>query len=172
MAEDRGFLEKLLKPTEEEKEDVKQKLDKAFETQRGIEKYGYGEFLEKIVEDQKVREGKSPEEIIETKEETKEYLKGLSHAETSKLIQDADLKGTRKKEKILPEIKVGEEVIQAGTLPTKKVGFEEGELSEIGTAESVSNAILSGAIKIPQGFVTLGTLLYDAFNEANIPVSS
>ena len=49
MAEDRGFLEKLLKPTEEEKEDVKKKLEKAFETPRGIEKYGYGEFLEKIV---------------------------------------------------------------------------------------------------------------------------
>ena len=38
MAEDRGFLEKLLKPTEEEKEDVKKKLEKAFQTQRGIEK--------------------------------------------------------------------------------------------------------------------------------------
>jgi len=140
MAEDRGFLEKLLKPTEEEKEDVKKKLEQAFQTQRGIEKYGYGDFLEKIVEEQKVKEGKSSEEIIESKEETKEYIKGLSHAETAKLIQDADLRGTRKPEKILPEIKAGQEVIQAGTLPTKKIGFEEDELSEIGTAESVSNA--------------------------------
>ena len=103
MAEDRGFLEKLLKPTEEEKEDVKKKLEKAFETQRGIEKYGYGEFLEKIVEDQKVREGKSPEEIIETKDKTKEYVRGLSQSEAAELIQGADLKGTRKPEKILPE---------------------------------------------------------------------
>ena len=129
MAEDRGFLEKLLKPTEEEKEDVKKKLEKAFETQRGIEKYGYGEFLEKIVEDQKVREGKSPEEIIETKDKTKEYVRGLSQSEAAELIQSADLKGTRKPEKILPEIKVGEEVIQAGTLPTPNVGLEEDELS-------------------------------------------
>ena len=30
MAEDRGFLEKLLKPTKEEKEDVKKKLEQAF----------------------------------------------------------------------------------------------------------------------------------------------
>ena len=52
MADDRGFLEKLLKPTEEEKEDVKKKLEQAFQTQRGMEKYGYGEFLEKIVEEQ------------------------------------------------------------------------------------------------------------------------
>ena len=107
MAEDRGFLEKLLKPTEEEKEDVKKKLEKAFQTQRGIEKYGYGEFLEKIVEDQKIKEGKSPEEIIKSKEETKEYVRGLSQAETAKLVQDADLRGTRKLEKILPEIKAG-----------------------------------------------------------------
>jgi len=38
MADDRGFLEKLLNPTEEEKEDVKKKLEQAFQTQRGMEK--------------------------------------------------------------------------------------------------------------------------------------
>ena len=39
------------------------------------------------------------------------------------------------------------------------------------TGESVANAIVSGLIKIPQGFVNFGTLIYDAFQEEGIPVS-
>ena len=45
------------------------------------------------------------------------------------------------------------------------------EFNEISTGESVANAMVSGLIKIPQGFVNFGTLIYDAFQEEGIPVS-
>ena len=58
---ERKWYDYLLNPTEEEKLEVKEKLDQAFKVQRGIEKFGYGEFLEKIVEEKQLKEGKSPE---------------------------------------------------------------------------------------------------------------
>ena len=167
---ERKWYDYLLNPTEEEKLEVKEKLDQAFKVQRGIEKFGYAEFLEKVVEEKQLKEGKSPEEIIESKEQTRAYLKDLKNEDIRRLIQEAELDDTQPAKKAKPEIKVGDTVIQAGIKAPAKVGFEEDELSEIGIGESVGNAIVSGTIKIPLGFVNVTTLLYDAFQDADIPV--
>jgi hypothetical protein len=167
---ERKWYDYLLNPTEEEKLEVKEKLDQAFKVQRGIEKFGFDKFLEKVVEEKQLKEGKSPEEIVEAKEQTRAYLKDLKNEDIRRLIQESELDDTQPEKKSKPEIKVGDKVIQAGVNAPAKVGFEEDELSEIGIGESVGNAIVSGTIKIPLGFVNLSTLLYDAFQDADIPV--
>ena len=80
---ERKWYDYLLNPTEEEKLEIKEKLDQAFKVHRGIEKFGYGEFLEKVVEEKQLKEGKSPEEIVEAKEQTRTYLKDLKNEEIS-----------------------------------------------------------------------------------------
>ena len=76
---ERKWYDYLLDPTEEEKLEIKEKLDQAFKVQRGIEKFGYDKFLEKVVEEKQLKEGKSPEEIVEAKEQTRTYLKDLKN---------------------------------------------------------------------------------------------
>ena len=129
---ERKWYDYLLNPTEEEKLEIKEKLDQAFKVQRGIEKFGYGEFLEKVVEEKQLKEGKSPEEIVEAKEQTRTYLKDLKNEDIRRLIQESELDDTEPAKKAKPTIKVGDEVIQAGIKAPAKVGFEEDELSEIG----------------------------------------
>ena len=103
---ERKLYDYLLNPTEEEKLEVKEKLDQAFKVQRGIEKFGYGEFLEKVVEEKQLKEGKSPEEIVEAKEQTRAYLKDLKNEDIRRLIQESELDDTQPAKKSKPEIKV------------------------------------------------------------------
>jgi hypothetical protein len=44
----------------------------------------------------------------------------------------------------------------------KKVGLGDKEDYEVGLGESLTGAVVSGAIKIPKGIINFGTLIYDA----------
>ena len=68
-----------------------------------------------------------------------------------KLLKQKLKEATEKLEE--PEVKYAE---------PKKVGLGDKDDYEVGLGESMSSAVISGAIKIPKGIINFGTLLYDA----------
>ena len=88
--------------------------------------------------------------------------------------------GIGKKDKTLEETEVKTKDIEKPFVFDEEVDGTGGEIktqskgipfeSEVGVTESIGGALVSGAIKIPKGFMNIGAWTMDVFGDENIPV--
>ena len=62
-------------------------------------------------------------------------------------------------------------ILDGTTGPIKSKSTTDPFAGEVGQIESITNGIISGAIKIPYGFMNLGAMLVDLGRKENIPVN-
>ena len=97
--------------------------------------------------------------------ESKTLFGKLGIGKKSKTLEQEEVK-TKDYEK--PFVFDDEEEGTGGKIKTQSKGipFE----SEVGITESIGSALVSGAIKIPKGFMNIGAWTMDVFGDENIPV--
>ena len=163
MAEERNFFQKLLNPTEEEKRKIIEGIEEGRKYSRILDKEGFKGLITRIAEQEALDQGQTEEEVLENKNKVAQFLKTNDSVinkfiPTGKVAEIENNKGffgsaQADEPEEIPEIKKDK----------RSVGIKADEFNEISTGESVANAMVSGLIKIPQGFVnfvTTGTAVF------------
>jgi hypothetical protein len=171
MAEERSFLQKLLNPTEEEKRKIIEGIEEGRKYSRILDKEGFKGLVTRIAEQEALDQGQTEEEVLQNREKVEQFLK-TNDSVINKFIPTGKVAEIESNKNLFGSAQAAEpEEIPEIKKEKRSVGIQANEFNEISTGESVANAVVSGLIKIPQGFVNFGTLIYDAFQEEGIPVS-
>ncbi len=134
-------------------------VDKALREVNFVEKEGMAAW-------RKEKEETDPEGFEKFQDwESKTLFGKLGIGKKSKTLEQEEVK-TKDYEK--PFVFDDEEEGTGGKIKTQSKGipFE----SEVGITESIGSALVSGAIKIPKGFMNIGAWTMDVFGDENIPV--
>ena len=134
-------------------------VDKAIREVNFVEKEGMAAW-------RKEKEETDPEGFEKFQDwESKTLFGKLGIGKKSKTLEQEEVK-TKDYEK--PFVFDDEEEGTGGKIKTQSKGipFE----SEVGITESIGSALVSGAIKIPKGFMNIGAWTMDVFGDENIPV--
>jgi len=134
-------------------------VDKALREVNFVEKEGMAAW-------RKEKEETDPEGFEKFQDwESKTLFGKLGIGKKSKTLEQEEVK-TKDIEK--PFVFDDEEEGTGGKIKTQSKGipFE----SEVGITESIGSALVSGAIKIPKGFMNIGAWTMDVFGDENIPV--
>ena len=164
MADKSNWYDFLI-PSDETRRAIEENLEEGKLYNRIIGEEGIDGLITKLREEELLNEGLSIEDVKKRISEEKKYTK-LS----SLLPKDVALFGEAKAaqaeakkdiEKIDEPIKFKE---------VEKVGLGDKDDYEVGLGESLTGAVVSGAIKIPKGVINFGTLIYDAAKGDGIDV--
>ena len=162
-SQERNFIDKVLKPTDQEKKESKFYRKRGEAYQQYIEKQGLSEFLKRITEEKAAEENKSVEEIQKLNLKPQELTGGASEKVLKKYkvvkMPEAEIETPAPKNMSTYDTKSGDFVLRP-----------EERNNEVSLGDSIDAAFVSGLIKIPKGIVNFGTLVYDAFQEEGVPV--
>ena len=171
MAEERSFLQKLINPTEEEKRNIIEQIEEGRKYARILDKEGFKAFVTRVAEQEALDQGQTEEEVLENRKKVEQLLK-TDDSVINKFIPTGKVAEIESNKGFFGSAQAAEpDEIPEIKKEKRSVGIPTDEFNDISTGESVANAIVSGLIKIPQGFINFGTLIYDAFQEEGIPVS-
>ena len=172
MAEERSFLQKLLKPTEEEKRNIIEQIEEGRKYARILDEEGFRSLVTRIAEQEALDQGQTEEEVLQNKQKVDQFLK-TNKSIINKFIPSGKADEIESNKNLFGSAQAAEpdDIPEITKSKQRSIGIQKDEFNEVSTGESVANAIVSGLIKIPQGFVNFGTLIYDAFQEEGIPVS-
>ena len=171
MAEERNFFQKLLNPTEEEKRKIIEGIEEGRKYSRILDKEGFKGLITRIAEQEALDQGQTEKEVLENRNKVTQFLK-TNDSVINKFIPTGKVAEIENNKGFFGSAQADEpEEIPEIKKEKRSLGIPVNEFNEISTGESVANAMVSGLIKIPQGFVNFGTLIYDAFQEEGIPVS-
>ena len=171
MAEERNFFQKLLNPTEEEKRKIIEGIEEGRKYSRILDKEGFKGLITRIAEQEALDQGQTEKEVLENRNKVTQFLK-TNDSVINKFIPTGKVAEIENNKGFFGSAQADEpEEIPEIKKEKRSIGIPVNEFNEISTGESVANAMVSGLIKIPQGFVNFGTLIYDAFQEEGIPVS-
>ena len=156
MADKSNWYDFLI-PSDETRKAIEENLEEGQLYSRIIGEEGIDGLLIRLKEEELLNEGLSAEEVRKRVSEENKYskLSSLLPKDVS-LFGEAQAAQTEAKK----ESKVIEEPIEYKEV--KKVGLGDKDDYEVGLGESLTGAVVSGAIKIPKGVINFGTLVYDA----------
>jgi len=171
VAEERNFFQKLLNPTEEEKRKIIEGIEEGRKYRQILDKEGFKGLVTRIAEQEALDQGQTEEEVLQNRNKVTQFLK-TNDSIIDKFIPTGKVAEIENNKGFFGSAQAAEpEEIPEIKKEKRSLGIPVNEFNEISTGESVANAMVSGLIKIPQGFVNFGTLIYDAFQEEGIPVS-
>ena len=154
MAEERSFLQKLLKPTEEEKRNIIEQIEEGRKYARILDEEGFRSLVTRIAEQEALDQGQTEEEVLQNRQKVDQFLK-TNKSIINKFIPSNKEDEIESNKSFFGSAKAAEpdEIPEIKKSKQRSVGIQPDEFNEVSTGESVANAIVSGAIKIPQGFV-------------------
>jgi len=164
MADKSNWYDFLI-PSDDTRRAIEENLEEGQLYNRIIGEEGIDGLLIRLKEEELLNEGLSEEDVKKRIKEENKYTK-LS----SLLPKDVSLFGEAKaaQAEAKQEIEDIDESIKYKEV--EKVGLGDKDDYEVGLGESLTGAVVSGAIKIPKGIVNFGTLVYDALQEDGIDV--
>ena len=156
MADKSNWYDFLI-PSDETRRAIEENLEEGKLYSRIIGEEGIDGLVTRLKEEELLNEGLSTEDVKKRIKEEKKYTK-LS----SLLPKDVSLFGEAQaaQAEAKKDIEDIEEPVKFKEV--KKVGLGDKDDYEVGLGESLSGAVVSGAIKIPKGIINFGTLIYDA----------
>lgn len=155
----------FLIPSDDTRKAIEENLEEGQLYNRIIGEEGIDGLLIRLREEELLNEGLSAEDVKKRVSEENKYTK-LS----SLLPKDVSLFGEAQaaQAEAKKESKDIEEPIKYKEV--EKVGLGDKDDYEVGLGESLTGAVVSGAIKVPKGIVNFGTLIYDAAKGDGIDV--
>ena len=157
MADKSNWYDFLI-PSPETREKIEENLEEGQLYSRIIGEEGIDGLLIRLREEELLNEGVPENEVSKRIAEENKYKKlsqllpkDVSLFGEAKAAQAEAKEATAKLEE--PDVKYAE---------PERVGLGDKDDYEVGLGESMSSAVISGAIKIPKGVINFGTLLYDA----------
>jgi len=75
VAEERSFLQKLLKPTEEEKRNIIEQIEEGRKYARILDEEGFRSLVTRIAEQEALDQGQTEEEVLENRKKVDQFLK-------------------------------------------------------------------------------------------------
>ena len=169
MAEDRNILQKIISPTEEEKEKVIKAQDLGQKMMRILREEGYINYELRKISERALRDGVPAEQIKKNMAEAREKL--IKDGGTKVKILNFLYPGKGSRFELGDEKREFDYEKKQDTKKEKKkisrdqVGIPTNVHNEATLAESLAGASVSGLIKIPKGVVNFGLLLTDIMRE-------
>ena len=164
MADKSNWYDFLI-PSDDTRKAIEENLEEGKLYNRILGEEGVDGLLIRLREEELLNEGVPEAEVSKRIKEENKYTK-LS----SLLPKDVSLFGEAKAaqaEAKKESIDIDEPIKYK---EVEKVGLGDKDDYEVGLGESLSGAVVSGAIKIPKGIVNFGTLIYDAATGDGIDV--
>ncbi len=177
MAEDRNILQKIISPTEEEKEKVIKAQDLGQKMMRILREEGYINYELRKISERALRDGVPAEQIKKNMAAAREKL--IKDGGTKVKILNFLYPGKGSRFELGDDEREFDYEKKQDTKKEKKkisrdqVGIPTNVHNEATLAESLAGASVSGLIKIPKGAVNFGLLLTDIMREqlgADVPV--
>ena len=164
MADKSNWYDFLI-PSDETRRAIEENLEEGKLYNRIIGEEGIDGLIKKLREEELLNEGLSEEDVKKRIKEEKKYtrLSSLLPKDVS-LFSEAKAAQAEAKE----DVKDIDETIKYKEV--EKVGLGDKDDYEVGLGESLTGAVVSGAIKIPKGVINFGTLIYDAAKGDGIDV--
>mgnify|MGYP003133234981 CR=1 FL=1 len=164
MADKSNWYDFLI-PSDDTRRAIEENLEEGKLYNRIIGEEGVDGLILRLREEELLNEGLSTEEIKKKIKEENKYKK------LSQLIpKDVALFGEAQAGQVEAEKETKDIEEPVKFKEVEKVGLGDKEDYEVGLGESITGAVVSGAIKIPKGIVNFGTLVYDALQEDGIDV--
>ena len=164
MADKSNWYDFLI-PSDDTRKAIEENLEEGKLYNRIIGEEGIDGLLIRLREEELLNEGVPEAEVSKRIKEENKYTK------LSQLIpKDVSLFGEAKAaqaEAKKESIDIDEPIKYK---EVEKVGLGDKDDYEVGLGESLTGAVVSGAIKIPKGIVNFGTLIYDAATGDGIDV--
>lgn len=164
MAE-RSLFEKLINPTEEEKEEILSGVKEGQKYLNILNKEGFSGFVKRAAEEELIEQGLPEKEIRKRAKEVEKFEKKSAMPKIADFIISP--KAPAKKKTVLVEEDERTFDIKE---QERSIGIPAEEFNEVTTSQSIGSAVQSGLIKIPKGVINFGTLIYDALQEEGIDV--
>ena len=169
MAEDRNLLQKIIKPTEEESENLDKIQDLGQKSMRILREEGYINYELRKISEKALQDGVPAKQIKKNMAEAREKLLKDGGAKVKILNFMYPGKGSRfdiddKKREFQYEKEKDSKGKGKGV--TEQVGIPSDKYNETTLSESLAGASVSGLIKIPKGVINFGLLITDLANQA------
>ena len=164
MADKSNWYDFLI-PSDDTRKAIEENLEEGQLYNRIIGEEGIDGLLIRLREEELLNEGLSEEDVKKRVSEENKYTKlsSLLPKDVSLFgeAQAAQTEAKKESTDIDEPVKYKE---------VEKVGLGDKDDYEVGLGESLTGAVVSGAIKIPKGIVNFGTLIYDAATGDGIDV--
>jgi hypothetical protein len=156
MADKSNWYDFLI-PSEDTRKAIEENIEEGKLYSRIIGEEGVDGLITRLREEELLNEGLSTEEINKRIKAENKYTKA-----SQLLPKDIALFGEAKaaKAEAVEDVEKIDKPLKFKEV--KKVGLGDKEDYEVGLGESLTGAVVSGAIKIPKGIINFGTLIYDA----------
>jgi hypothetical protein len=156
MADKSNWYDFLI-PSEDTRKTIEENIEEGKLYSRIIGEEGVDGLITRLREEELLNEGLSTEEINKRIKAENKYTKA-----SQLLPKDIALFGEAKaaKAEAVEDVEKIDKPLKFKEV--KKVGLGDKEDYEVGLGESLTGAVVSGAIKIPKGIINFGTLIYDA----------
>ena len=169
MAEDRNLLQKIIKPTEEESENLDKIQDLGQKSMRILREEGYINYELRKISEKALQDGVPAKQIKKNMAEAREKLLKDGGAKVKILNFMYPGKGSRfdiddKKREFQYEKEKDSKGKGKGV--TEQVGIPSDKYNETTLSESLAGASVSGLIKIPKGVINFGLLITDLAKQA------